>query len=279
MVFRVTGVLSALAGAFFLVFPASSGFSEPLPSAMGSDLAVRAGSAISEAAGEVLRDEGSGAGIPDHVKNVYGSFLLSREAGARLRVAETGEAGHAASSRSIISLQGNTISVADMTDPDLSPALDVKPRFLDLVPPLPHVRGQVPHGSSSAAGNGAPPARGQIISASIMVIGPVVLPEPDVQAPLSVPLVAPVPAPRSARPILPVFPASVSMMRSVQDVSGDPLVHVDAPGSWPRRLDQINALALRGQMAGGGQAGHSDYVSSYQQLPEGYVLVGASASP
>ena len=54
---------------------------------------------------------------------------------------------------------------------------------------------------------------------------------------------APVPAPVSHRPILTVYPRDVALIWSVRAVSGDPLVHQLVPGSWPRRLDQVNALA------------------------------------
>ncbi len=53
----------------------------------------------------------------------------------------------------------------------------------------------------------------------------------------------PVPAPISHRPVLAVYPRDVALIRSARLISGDPLVHQLVPGSWPRRLDQINALA------------------------------------
>lgn len=65
--------------------------------------------------------------------------------------------------------------------------------------------------------------------------------EPDLIASQSV--VPPIPASVSLRPIMPVYPANVAVIQVARSVSGDPLVHDQVPGSWPRRLDQVNALA------------------------------------
>ncbi len=52
----------------------------------------------------------------------------------------------------------------------------------------------------------------------------------------------PVPLSASLRPILEVYPHDVSLIQSVRSVSGDPLVHQQVKGSWPRRLDRVNML-------------------------------------
>lgn len=51
----------------------------------------------------------------------------------------------------------------------------------------------------------------------------------------------PIPLSRAKRPILQVIPASVAVIVPVRSVSIDPLLNDDADGTWPRRLDQVNA--------------------------------------
>ncbi len=90
------------------------------------------------------------------------------------------------------------------------------------------------------------------------------------------PGVAPVPAPLSHRPVLVVYPASYDLIRVARSVSGDPLVHDDAPGSWPRRLDQVNALAGAEQIIMARQAGSNIFLRNWVETRKGIRIAEVS---
>lgn len=57
------------------------------------------------------------------------------------------------------------------------------------------------------------------------------------------PTMVPIPMPVHQRPHIAVVPRGVEIVTPARSVSVDPMVHDFAPGSWPRRLDQVNARA------------------------------------
>ncbi|HHS82729.1 MAG TPA: hypothetical protein ENJ68_04340 [Devosia sp.] len=86
------------------------------------------------------------------------------------------------------------------------------------------------------------------------------------------PVAAPVPMPAFMRPVVPVAPRNLDLIAPARDVSLDHMVAVDAPGSWPRRLDQINMAVLDGGQVQNGQ--HRFHpVRRFRRLPNGFILV------
>ncbi len=82
-------------------------------------------------------------------------------------------------------------------------------------------------------------------------------------------LVAPVPAPFALRPVLPVRPAGVAVIQPARAVSVDHLVHVDVPGSWPRRLDQVNNGNFVSIVQNGQNSGGNIFLRDWQNNPQG----------
>lgn len=100
----------------------------------------------------------------------------------------------------------------------------ILPVLKDLAPPIPHVRAQL----ATVAD-----AENNDLFVSVPVEDLFPNPEQFVGAPM--------PASATSRPVTVVRPLSVANVQPARDVSLDPLVHVQVQGSWPRRLDQINA--------------------------------------
>lgn len=82
-------------------------------------------------------------------------------------------------------------------------------------------------------------------------------------------IIAPVPAPASLRPILRVQPASGAVVQPGRAVSVDHLVHVDAPRSWPRRLDQVNNNNQVSIARGNPNPGGNIFLQDWQNNPHG----------
>ncbi|HHG91109.1 MAG TPA: hypothetical protein ENJ90_11625 [Devosia sp.] len=85
---------------------------------------------------------------------------------------------------------------------------------------------------SLPSASGMPTAGMEVVAAELR---PAFEPNPQATHP-------PIPLSASLRPILEVYPHDVSLIQSVRSVSGDPLVHQEVKGSWPRRLDRVNVL-------------------------------------
>lgn len=154
--------------------------------------------------------------------------------------------------------------VGDVFPLDISPD-NIKPLFLDIVAPVPRMRRAMVENRSAP-----------VSSLEVGALGFNPLPVQSAISYIDPLIIAPVPAPWSLRPVLEVRPADVSRVRAARDVSVDRLVHKNAQGSWPRRLDQINALRLGGNSAENRDGQRIANAGKLQQLPNGMVLVGAN---
>lgn len=133
------------------------------------------------------------------------------------------------------------------------------PVFMGFVPPNPHVRGQ-------SVGVANAENIEQFVSVSVEKLF-----STSEQFALT-----PMPVPANLRPVLVVHPESVLIVQSARDVSLDRLVHVQAQGSWPRRLDLINSVEDDNIfMQDWGRNGPKNG-SSLRRLPNGFVLVSTN---
>ena len=126
-----------------------------------------------------------------------------------------------------------------------------------LVAPIPHVR---------MLRGGGPEQVDPIVTASLTADG-----ETGAGGRVKPP-VAPIPMPAFMRPVVPVAPRNLDLIAPARDVSLDHMVAVDAPGSWPRRLDQINMAVLDEHV---GQEGTHRFrpLRRFRRLPNGFILV------
>ncbi|MCB9994295.1 MAG: hypothetical protein H6873_11645 [Hyphomicrobiaceae bacterium] len=84
-------------------------------------------------------------------------------------------------------------------------------------------------------------------------------------------LTAPIPAPRENRPILVPVPVPVdATIVAARSISLDPLVNESADGSWPRRLDQVNARAELENTVVQGVEPVLPYLVGWIQIDNGY---------
>lgn len=153
-----------------------------------------------------------------------------------------------------------TIEADQIVTDNLPPV--VVPVFLDIVAPTPRMQ----------SGNGEDGSQ-SVSAADVAALGFTPVPVRLVLTYSNSKIIAPTPAPASARPVLSVRPADVSVVRTMQDVSVDRLVHVDVQGSWPRRLDQINALKGASVLVEGRRTQRVADTRTLQRLPNGMVLV------
>ncbi len=142
------------------------------------------------------------------------------------------------------------------------PNENVLPVFIDLIPPIPHERGQL----VAVVNDENVENVEQFVSVPVENL----FPASERFA------VAPMPVSANLRPVMVVHPQSVAIVQPARDVSLDRLVHVQAQGSWPRRLDQINSadndnIFMRNWGRNGPKNG-----SSLSRLPNGFILVTAN---
>ena len=159
--------------------------------------------------------------------------------------------------------EGEALSESALPE-DVSPR-NIEPQYLDIVAPVPRARIASLDVSSGLAS-----------SSGVVALGYFPVPAQSGLNNVASPIVAPVPSPASMRPVLEVRPVDVSGVRAMGGVSVDRLVHVDVPGSWPRRLDQINALRSARNLAENRDGQRLANADTHQRLANGMVLVGTN---
>lgn len=190
----------------------------------------------------------------ERLRVVYAQYLESLLAGqSALNAGDVAGARH-------VEVEQSVIASAEPVEVELSeifPGIEVE--YLDLVAPIPHVR---------------EPLKPVQISSVVNV--PIESLIPTIKSVTNTGLVAPLPAPISARPVLAVQPANVVIVQAARDVSIDHLVHVDVQGSWPRRLDQINIASQNNIFMQNWGQPRRPFVRSYRRLPNGFMMVVAN---